>query len=379
MYSPLSADFLRTITQTKKLVAKADLLYNGELTATNLHVQDWTLTIDRNATNRRSGSLTLVEPSMIPSISTALNPYGIELVLNVGVQYFDGTSELVPVGVFPVEVTSWEDAFYQPLPKIQFYDRSKTVERARALTPTDKGGMFSRDLVFHLIDDILPPGLKGNVSYNYDPTLGDEKLPGGTMFDYERWDFIKIAAEVIRAEAFFDVLGNVTIQPPPVLNSMTKGSDAAWVVSAGTRGALVKAQRSVSRTNVYNIVSVYGSVPSSNLPQPVAHAFDTDPLSATYYLGPFGQSALRINNSLLTTVGQCQQVANLKLNEATGRARALTMSCLPNPALDAGDLLLVKYADTTQELHLIDSIQMSSKGDFNIVTRTTQYQPLVGS
>lgn len=377
MYGPVSSTFLQSLQQTRTMVAQADLYYDGQLVLANLNISSWRLTVDRNSDSHRSGSIVLAEPTLIPTLSNTLSPYGVELWLRVGFAYPNGTSELVPVGVFPIETTQWKDAIAGAIPSVQIFDRQKSVDRDAALTSSSRGGWLAQTLLHDLIYDALKGGIQPTIQFSFDPSLPNPRLPGGVMWDGSRWGLVKTCAQAMGADVYFDPMGNVRVLPVPVMTSTTKGSDAVWSVAAGVN--LVDASRSVTRTGVFNAVAVYGSVPNGSTAQPVGFAYDLDTTSATYYNGPFGASSTKINNPLLTTDFQCYQAAGAILASVTGRARNLSFSCLGNPAMETGDLILVKFADGSMELHLIDSFTMSNAGDCSAATRTVQYQPFVGS
>lgn len=376
MYGPVSDTFLQFLTQSKEMTAVADLYYDGEILLSNLKLSSWRLTVDRNADSHRTATMVLAEPTLVPSAVDTLDPYGIEIRLRVGFVYPGGTNELIPAGVFPIETVNWKDALSGALPSLQLYDRQKTVERSKALYSSSRGGWLAQQLMRDLILDAMQANVKPTIVFTVDPDLPNPRLPGGTMWDNERWGLVKVCAEAIGADVYFDSSGQPTITTIPKITSDMRGSDAVWQVSSGQN--LMDASRSVSRTGVYNAVAVYGVVPSDSQPQPVGFAYDLDPNSATYYNGPFGGSSLKTTNPLLTTSAQCQDAANSLLNSVTGLARSMTFNCLPNPALETGDLILVTFADGSKELHLIDSYQFSSAGDFSATTRTIQYQPFVG-
>lgn len=374
MYATTAA-FLNRINETHDRLFVADLYFSGVCIAQNLRVSDWSISVDRNAANHRTASITLAEPGLIPPLSPTLSPMGIELKLRYGVVHHDGTIEYIPLGVFPVHTTAWDEALSGALPQLTLFDRSKTVERVRGLNPSDRSGLPVRTVLTSLVLDALPSGIVSDVVYG--SGLGNPNLPSGTTFDYERWSLIQTCGEALGADIYFDVNGICQVKAVPAITPLTKGSDAVWTIAVGTN--MMSAPRSVSKEGVYNAVSVFGVVPTDQSPQPRGGAVDQDPNSETYFYGPFGQSVLRVNNPLLMDVGSCNASAAAILANSTGISRSLTLTALPNPALETGDLILAIFTDGSKELHLVDSFTLNSKGSFNVSTRSVQYQPKINS
>ncbi len=226
-----------------------------------------------------------------------------------------------------------------------------------------------------------------------DPTLTDYTLPGGSVFDSERWDAVQTIAAGMGAEAYFDVYGNVVVVKIPELTQGMTAADAVWIVDAGESGVLVSAKRGVTRTGVFNAVAAQGVSTNGNGAPPIGFAADTDPRSPTYWgpasalpygpytVTPFGQSVFRYTNNLLTTSGQCQTAAAGQLANFLGLARSLSWESAPNPGLDGGDIILAEYLSGQSELHLVDrlTVPLGAGQKFGGSTRTLTYQSSGGS
>jgi uncharacterized protein DUF5047 len=144
-----------------------------------------------------------------------------------------------------------------------------------------------------------------------------------------------------------------------------------WQIDAGDAGVLVDANESLDRTGVYNGVLVTGQ------PTAVTAAFavlvtDADPLSPTRWGGPFGH-VLRIEASTsIQNATQAQTAGQVMLNDGLGLTRSLVLTSAPNPALEAGDTVLVLFADGRSETHLLDVVRLDlGTGSIELSTRTT--------
>jgi hypothetical protein len=391
----VSSRFLSALRGPYNYIVSADLWYDRAMVMQNLPVVDGSITVDRTSKTRRSGSITIGDPTFFPTFADSpLAPYGAELNIKWGIAYPDGTTEKVSLGWFRIQDVSQEIAPSQGsglLPVVSFYDRSQAVDDASFLDPIDRGGWDVMGLLTHLIQDVVP-----YAGVSFAPSLSSGTVPGGTVFDSARWDAIMACAGYLSADAFFDVNGNFTVVPVPVLSQSTPTSAAVWKMDASTpaaiaagasaSGVLVTAKRTVSRAGVFNCVSAYGASTGSGTP-PTGYACDTDPRSPTYF-GPspnygnpdpasaFGAQLYRYQNNLLTTPAQCTTAAQTQLSNFLGLARSLSFTVCPNPALEAGDIIQVIYPDGKSELHLLDSftIPLGPSSTFTGSTRTLTYQ-----
>lgn len=393
----VSSRFLQAIRGPYIQTTTVDVYYNQQRTVANIPVVDGSISVDRTSKTRRSGSITIGDPNFFPTFANSpLAPYGAELNIKQGINYADGSQELVSLGWFRIEDVGQEVSAAQSngqLPVIDFYDRSQAVADAAFMDPIDRGGWDVKSLITHLVQDVVP-----YAQVVFDASLTTGTVPGGTSFDSDRWAAIQTCAGYMNAEAYFDANGVCRVVPIPALSQSTPASSAVWTMDASTQaaqnagasaqGVLVQAKRQVSRSGVYNCVAAYGASTGSSAP-PVGYACDTDPRSPTYYgsspqngpVGPFGASVYRYTNGLITSISGAQSAAQAQLNNFLGLARSLSFTICPNPALEAGDIVQVIYPDGKKELHLIDSftIPLSQQSQFTGSTRTLTYQTSGGT
>lgn len=108
-------------------------------------------------------------------------------------------------------------------------------------------------------------------------------------------------------------------------------------------------------------------------------AYDEHPTSPTRWgdpdAGAFGKVPLFIDNPAVTSVAQAQSVGRAELARRAGISRTMQLQAVPNPALEAGDVVLVipddSPAGASARLHIIDSISMSLRagGGYSVTTR----------
>ncbi len=381
---PVTTTFLNVVRAGGFTRTTTASVYFGGNHVVDLPITAGAVDIDRTADVRRTCQLTVGDPSFVPTfVNSPLAPYGAEVVVSSGIAYDNGQVETCQLGVFRIEEVDWDEAGGS-LPIIKGYDRSKALADARFLIPIDRSGISAQFLLTRLVTDVM------NTTVNIDMSLPDVTLPGGSVFDSERWQTMQTVSQAIGGEPYFDVHGGCVIAPVPGLTqSQVNSGVEVWKVDAGPTGVLVNASRGVTRTGVYNAVAVTGSAGTTGA-APMGFAADTDPRSPTYY-GPanslpyapyqfytnFGQVVLRKSNNLLTTSAQCTTAAQAELRNCLGLARSLTFECGWNPALQEGDIIKVVYLDGSSELHIIDVLHIPLAGGddrMTASTRTLTYQ-----
>jgi len=365
MYS-VSDRFLQRIGASGKVKTVVDLYFDGELVAADIPVAAGQIRCSRDSDSRRSGSLTIADPTLVPAIkSDILIPYGTEIQIRSGMVYPDG-EELIPMGIFSLEETQWDEG-KSSISEIQFFDRTKAMQRFFLPNVYDASGQ----LVVNLLSTL--PGLTfpgGGVTVTVDPSLANPKLLGGTTYDTNHWDIMTTLAEIIGAEVYFDVDGNIQVVPIPYIDSSTPNSAADWTVGVGDNGVLINARRGISRADTYNSVLVRGGT-KANGKQAWSQSYDLNPASPTYYNGPFGRARKVIENSALITDGDCYNLAIAELRKVTGLAKSVAFTSLRNPALEVGDIILFEFFNGETELHILDSYTFDfTSGEMQADTRS---------
>lgn len=367
---PVSARFLQAIRTGGKRKTVADIYTysrtGSTLLAADIPIASGAVTVDRNASNRRTLSASVFgDPKITQSIDKSLQPYGAEVVIRTGVVYPTRGQELVPLGRFSIETVDWEDSPKGSVVAIQGFDYSKRVQRAAYGSPWDYSG---RPANYTIVDILTRSGL-GWVAQSYDPTLRNPRLPGGTIFDGDRWEAIQKTCESIGAEAYFDANTTFVVKPIPIVDEHT--TTGVWTVDSGANGVLVKASRSITRKDTFNHVICYGAPATNGTTQAVGVASDISSRSPTYVYGPFGFVTLKMENPMLTTAYSCRQAAQARLNSVTGMGYSVTLQTLGNPALEAGDIIQVNFPSGDTQFHLVDSFSIPlSGGEFTIATKT---------
>lgn len=375
MYSPLSDAWDGSIRASGARAASLTLYYDGSPVLEDVAISSYSISEDRRSAIRSSGSITVTDPDVLAAIKSGdspFEPYGSELKLEVGVVHRDNTTELVPLGIFQIESVRWTEGGVSL--EIDVADRLSVAQRIETDLPITPGLVTVQAFVTTLLATIYP----SLPAPTFDASLSATKtFPGGTTYEGKYLDIIQRALSVISAEGYFDRDGGFVAVPTPYVPSDIQPGDQDWDIDVGEGGVLLGASRSISRTDTSNRVVVIGGPPQGgavgtfNAPVMVVVA-DTDPTSPTYINGPFGVSSVKVERQELVTLGEVTEFATTYLRNATGLSRAVDLTNVMNPALQAGDIVRVTYLDDSFEYHLVDKIDFSDGWSSSIQTRVKQ-------
>lgn len=313
--------------------------------------------VDRGQAIRRTCTVTTHDTSLIPlTPADQLATYGARLRISRGVDYGDGTQELVPLGMFRLDSVDG-DLSDGPV-TLSGKDISVIVSDDKFTAPYRATGTVV-GAITALVTRSIPDAIV--VSSIVDIPIGARTWDA----DGDPWDACREIAAAAGAEVYVNADGVFTIAVLPDILS----TDPVWAVEATEGGVYVSATRGMSADGVYNGVLARGEA-SDTATAPVEYlATDSDTGSPTYWGGPFGRRPTTYSSATLTTVNACTAAANLKLREAKAPNAKGDLSTLPNPALEPGDVIRISHPDGIKELHQIASFTVPlDSGDFPIVT-----------
>lgn len=232
-------------------------VWAGSSLLATLPIEDsTTITVDRSNQVRRTCSVVLTDPfvgtpqSLVPtSPSSLLAPYGNELVLYRGINYGDGTSELVQVGVFGIESTVIADTSPDLVLTITGGDRSVAISHAGftdvyTISPSSNIGTAIQTLITS-----RPTGIV--YSYAFAPTTA---ITSTTPIVYgpgdDPWASAQALAASIGYELFFDSAGICTFLPVP---DPTKAL-ISWSYNEGSVNIATSLRRTLDRSTAANYI-----------------------------------------------------------------------------------------------------------------------------
>jgi hypothetical protein len=354
---PVSDRFLKHITESHTVVTQVQLfLTDGSVV--DLPHEGGSVTVDRGQAIRRTCSVTVADPSLIPRTPTdQLAVYGAQLRISRGVDYGDGTQELVPLGLFRLD--SVEGDVNEGPVTLQGKDLAAVIQDDKLTAAFSVTGTVV-SAVTSLIQRSLPS--VGIVSTISDAAIGRRTF----AVEADPWAGCQEIAAVAGAEVYFSADGTPTIAVLPDLLT----TPPVWEIAAGEGGAYIRATRGMTSDRVCNGVLARGENTSDNVAPVSALVVDTDTSSPTYWAGPYGRRPMYYSSPTLTTVAACTNAATLKLAQAKAPNASGDISSLPNPALEPGDVIRIVHPDGSRELQQVASLSvpLSEGGDFPITT-----------
>lgn len=352
-----SARFAATVMSSHRPAVRATLI-PARGAPLPVPVADWEVTCDRSSKTRRTLRATLGD---VPAGLTGLSVYGAVVQLDVGIDYGDGTRELLPVGRFRLDER--DTARPGAGSTITGYGLEQAVQDARFLTPRTASGPSAVGLITTLIQEVIP-GSPVITRASRDMTVRQ------VTWDRERWDAIDgtdaSLARAIGAEVYADGRGRFIIANVPTL-----ADRPVWTVREGPGGVKVSESASETAAGVYNIVVASGDGTDGTAPVGPVIAYDDDPTSPTYWQGPFGPRPRFYSSPLLTTAAAAQSASRSVLADSLGIVRSLSFESLTHPGLEPGDIVAVEREGGRLEPHLIDRLTLSATAAMRCETRTT--------
>jgi hypothetical protein len=355
---PVTDRFLARLAESHRVATQVQLfLTNGDVV--DLEHTGGSVTVDRGQAIRRTCTVTLADPSLIPRTPTdQLATYGARLRVARGIDYGNSEQpELVPLGVFRLDSVDG-DVNEGPV-TLQGKDLSAIVADDKFTEPWTSTGTVV-GAVTALIQRSIPDA---DVI-----SLIDDAVIGSRTFDVEAdpWASAQEIAAAAGAEVYANADGVFVISRLPDLLT----AEPVWAVEAVEGGVYIKGNRAMSTDKVFNGILARGENTAENVPPVSWLAVDDDPGSPTYWGGPFGRRPDFYSSSTLTTLAACQQAAILKLRQAKAPNATGDISSMPNPALEPGDVIRVTHEDGTRELHQVAAltVPLAQAGDLPIST-----------
>lgn len=356
MYS-VSDRFLQRLAESHTVATRVQLFLTDGRTV-DLEHTGGSVTVDRGQSIRRTCTVTGCDVTLIPRTpADQLATYGARLRLARGVDYGDGTSELVPLGVFRLDAV--EGDLGQGPVTLQGKDLSAIITDDSFTEPWTATGTVVSAVTALIVRSIPDAAVITDI---VDAAIGRR------TFDTEGdpWAAVQEIAAVAGAVVYASADGVFVIATLPDLLT----TDPVWAVEATEGGVYISGTRAMTSDGVKNGWLARGENTADNV-APVSYlATDVDPNSPTYWGGPFGRRPGFHSSSTLITLAACTQAANLKLTVAKLPNASGNFSSLPNPALEVGDVLRVLHEDGTRELHQVAAftVPLDLGGDFPIST-----------
>lgn len=347
-----STRLIEALTSSHQLCIVVEVLdgSTGEVIAELDTVDNGTVTLDSSAAIRGRLDLTVIDDGagdLIPYTSQdTLAPYGNELRVARGVRFLDRTAEAVSLGVFRMRQVNPEDAGSSTPIQITGLDRWSRLTDARfEQTWVIPAGTNVIDAIRWTVQDAYPdcPMDLGTTDFTTAQKIGER---GG-----DRGAFIQELAQSIGTELYFDGTGTLVRQPVSLATDNSR-----WTIREGDGGALLRAGRALDSERVYNKVIASGET-LDETPPVCGSAWDSNPLSPTFYYGPFGQRPRFYVSQMLTTEEQCALAAAGILAKSLGTSQQVTFDQMVDPTMEPGQVVrIMRERLGLDEKHVLDTL-----------------------
>jgi hypothetical protein len=363
----VSAAFEAAVSTSHTLAVQATVI-DADGVETVVPIVEGSVTLDQQAAVRGRCDLTIVDDcdcslGLVPTAPTdLLAPYGNEIRVERGVIFPDGTTELVSLGVFRIEDAEVEETPGSLLIRISGRDRAARFEDARFEEPYQvASGTNYTDAIEAVLTDAWPdvPTDFASTSLTTPALVAQE--------GDDRWAFAQEMARSMGMSLYFDGDGTCVLTVDVL-------SDPVVTLAEGAGGVLLAAGRQWTRQGTFNRVIATGENTGEAAPSRGV-ATDDNPLSPTYYYGPFGKAPRFYVSPFITTDAQALSAAQSILDRELGTLERVSFGSLVLPHLEPGDTArITREATGIDEDHVIDqlTVPLSAADSMSGGTRARQ-------
>lgn len=384
---PVSDRFLDAVTGTHEAVTRVRAFATGIFFAadpttdydprfgvdpTDVDVPPRVSIIDGDVKLTRTGEIRGTAALTVPGdLWELLQPWGVTLFIERGIDFGDGTQEYVPLGYHRIEDVDQANAPRGPI-ALDCQDRSAQVAQNRTLKLYQiPEGLTHRTVFAWLVNGDQGGGQSTNgygayyyhaipITWDADTYDPDAATVTGqpVIEDGDVWKFMRELVDARGCALRFDEAGELRIE-----SIVPVSMEPVFDVRPGRGGNLIRANRSVSRTDLHNIVVAYGSDPEA----PTGRWFGfyspvNDPVR--YALSHFGPKPRYFSSPLLRTSTEADAAAESLVQRTARRQLALTLEIVPNPALRPNDVISVDLGDgEAPELRIVDEVTIPLAGN----------------
>lgn len=141
----------------------------------------------------------------------------------------------------------------------------------------------------------------------------------------------------------------------------------------GDGGSIISAEPSLSRENVFNVVTVVGERADGSAPT-FAFASDENPDSPTYINGPFGRKSKLVQAQAATNQGQAASLARSLLKQAKALTQSWSVTISPDPSLELGDAVTIQARGLPEALQVVSGfmLPLSGASPMSVALRSVQ-------
>lgn len=353
---PVSTEFLAALRQPHTPTMRLEILEGGVVVAStdvlaigdHLTVVGGSVISDRRAAVRRNATVELVDTAglVTPLLSSATVHPLVDREVRVwrgidGVPAND-TDDMVPLATVQLLTLDIDETEAGVSMVIGGQDRSADLQRRDWRDAFSVDGETLADASHALLAHVAP-------DYTFTTAFApsDLTVPRQTFLPGEEpspWQALVKWWEAAGMEPLFDQMGRLVTRAIP---DPATTPPAFSYVDGPDNIRVAPLRLSVDRSTLVNGVIVRGSA-SYLLYGVSGEAWDTDPTSPTYFDpafpddSPVGPHPEYVDNPVVASDAEAAAVAAALLPDRLGIEERVTLSGVPNPALEAGDVILVE-------------------------------------
>lgn len=272
-----------------------------------------------------------------------LGPYGNELFVRRGVDT-GGAVLWSPLGYFRIETPEQPGSTDDPI-TIAGSDRMAGLIEGNVIEPRE----FSADtgvaaFFAALVGDVYPDAL-----VVFDDDAGFADLGRRIVVDESRHEPLQEVVDGLGKVMFWDGQGRLRITASP------DEGELVWTIAAGRGGAMLEANRRVTRKGAPNGVKVIGEGGGDQEPV-TGVAIDTGPKSPTRWGGRYGKVLVKEQLPTVTTVLQAEAAARELLRRRLGAPHSADFGAVVNPGLRPRMPILVVHKDGNRDRHIVQTL-----------------------
>lgn len=340
---PVTQQWLDALSKSHGRYTRMEVWFNGAKVA-DIIPESGSVSVTARNRVRRALTAVVSEAYWPASSGGLLAPSGARLKVFQGITGVDGELIGSEVPVFAGRVETVSRTRFAGKITVTALDPFADINDSQFEQPrTMVAGIGTAILITTFINEVLPAATVVNVA----PIVAS--LPIDFMWDTDRGQAIDDLAGSMGAEVYFQPDGvTAVVRPVPVL-----GGPSVLSLVQGQNSTIVRDSAGRSRTDVANRIVVHVEQPG----QTPFTVTVTDTESPTRYGGPYGNVVRHYRNALIATAAQAEVAGNARLARLIGITRTRDVDMVPNPALEAGDLLTVTTDEGTEQ-HIVDTITL---------------------
>jgi hypothetical protein len=367
---PTTTKFKAAILLNHKVVVYAEV-WNSEVKIIDLNIDTGKVSVSSNSNIRRTCEVHLTTDRSTTNLVPAtgfdlLAPFGNQLKLFRGIQYDDGTTESIPLGVFVMT-------------EVKVTDRNEGVDIT--IRGEDKSIIVSRNKwtsSYQMTNGTLEASLTALLQNRYPDIKLDFPITNvtvnqivlGSDSSVDPWADAVTIAQLVGYDLFFDVKGVCAMKQFPSLDA----SSVVATYKEGSGTTVTQIDRNISTKETYN--GVIYTVEGSQVTTPIrVEIWDENTASPTYRYGVFGSVPTFVTTNLISTSTDAIKAASLILNTVIGAQEQIDFSSVVDPSLDANDVVYIKSVGSkVDRTVIIDSldIPLDYSGTLSVKTRVVR-------